>query len=381
MDFQTLFQNTGLITWIITGIAGAAFLLQAIIYLFVYVRSTAKDPELTEDAGKPPVSVIICAKNEEEHLRNFLPGILEQDYPDYEVIVVDDCSTDDTTLLLVELAAKYKKLRYTTITPDRKFTHGKKLAVTVGIKSAKHDTVLLTDADCYPASPEWISRMMSGFQNDTGMVLGYGKYERRKGLLNLLIRYETVITGIRYLGYARKGYPVMGVGRNIAYKKSIFFENKGFANHYQLASGDDDLFVNEVAGKTRVAVIFSSKGQTISLPRTSMKSWIMQKKRHITTGKYYRKGAKFRIALDWISNIFFYAPVIWLAAATDWYYIAAGAWLLLTLIKMTILKLAMRRLDEKDLLLPSLIIEPLLPYFLFFIRVVQIFDPKPNQWS
>jgi len=381
MYFQTLIAQTDIFTWILVGITGLAFLLQTYIYLFVYLKVAGKSKSPSEQASVQPVSVIICARNEEEHLRNFLPAVLEQDYPEYEVVVVDDCSTDDTAILLAELAAKYRHFRYTTITPDRKFTHGKKLALTVGIKSARHEIVLLTDADCVPSSDKWISGMVSGFGADTGMVLGYGRYERRKGLLNLLIRYETTITAMRYLGYALRGYPVKGVRRNLAYRKELFFNNKGFAGHYHIASGDDDLFVNEVADKTKVNVVYGSACHTISVPKSTFSDWITQKKRHISAGKYYRKGAGFRIAADWFSSVFFYLPAIWLTASSGWTYITAGALALLSIIKMTVLKLNMRRLDEKDLLLPSLIIEPLFPYFLFVLKVVHVFDRKPNQWS
>ncbi|MFZ5941790.1 MAG: glycosyltransferase [Bacteroidota bacterium] len=381
MYFQTLFSHTGTLTWIITGIAGAAFLTQGLIYLLVYLRCTRKSSMKQESAETPPVSVVICARNEEENLRRFLPLVLEQDYPDFEVVVVDDCSTDDTGLLLAELTARYKRLRYTTITPDKKFTHGKKLALTVGIKSARHDILLLTDADCYPGSENWIRGMTGGFSRGAGMVLGYGGYEKRKGLLNLLIRYETVNTALRYLGYALKGYPVMGVGRNIAYRKELFFANKGFAAHYHLASGDDDLFVNEVAGQTKVSVVFDPASHTISLPKTGFRAWFVQKKRHVSAGRLYRKGARLRIAADWISSVLFYLPALYLAVATDWHWLALGSWFLLTLLKSIILKLFMVRLDEKDLLLPSFLIEPLLPYIYFVIRAAQVFDPKPNQWS
>ena len=167
--------------------------------------------------------MIICARNEADHLSLFLPSVLEQNYPEFEVIVVSDSSGDHTETVLNDLSSKYKHLRYTSIPANEKFRHGKKLAMTIGIKSAKYDHLLFTDADCYPVSNEWIKHIAGRFTKEKTIVLGYGRYEKRKGLLNTLIRYETVFTAIQYFSLAIKSKTHMGVGRNLAYRKSPFF--------------------------------------------------------------------------------------------------------------------------------------------------------------
>jgi len=379
MELKELIAGTLLQHWILFAFFLLAFLFQMGVYLFVYLRlplykSTKKE------SPTPGISVIVCAKNEEENLQKFLPSILQQDYPEFEVVVVNDSSTDNSEQILMQLAAKFKQLRYTSIPADHLVMRGKKLAVTIGLKSAKFDHVVLTDADCYPVSDKWLQIMASNFSEEKKIVLGYGGYESQKGLLNTLIRYETTFTAIQYLSYAIKGRPYMGVGRNLAYKKSLFFDNKGFARHYHLQSGDDDLFVNENATGKNCAVEFSPESHTLSLPETTYRSWIKQKKRHLSAGSHYRTGSRIRLGSEWISRITLYSTLIWICIATPWRVPVAALFVLLLVTHMVVFKMGMRRLDEKYLLLPSLLFDPVFPVILGFIWLSSRFKKQYQLW-
>jgi len=379
MYLKEIVAGTLLHHWIVIVFFLLSFLTQMGIYLFVFLRLPLHKQK-KKSSGTPGISVIICAKNEEKNLEKHLPLILQQDYPEFEVVVVNDSSTDDTEQVLIRLAAQFKQLRYTSIPANDKHMRGKKLALTIGLKSARHDLVLLSDADCYPVSDQWLKRMGSHFSEEKKIVLGYGAYERKKGLLNLLIRYETTFTAIQYLSYAIIGKPYMGVGRNLAYHKALFFDNKGFAGHYHLLSGDDDLFVNENATKTNSAVEFSPESHTRSLPETTFRAWIKQKKRHLSAGSFYRTGSRIRLASEWVSRIILYITGIWLCSSSNW---ALPAGILLGLILVThliVFKLGMSRLDEKYLLLPSLLFDPILPLFLGVIWFSGRFDKKYQTW-
>ncbi|NJO88657.1 MAG: glycosyltransferase [Chloroflexia bacterium] len=265
------------------------FLIQLFYYLFFFLRiAFYKEPE-TKAIKQFPISIIICAKNEAARLEVFLPSVLEQDYPDYEVIVVNDGSDDGTEDILKLYQNKYEKLYVTTIPRSRNFGHNKKLAISIGLKAAKHDWVLLTDADCKPVTNEWIKLMQQKFDEKTDFVIGYGGYKTVKGFLNKIIRYDTITIALQYFTFAMAKIPYMGVGRNLAYRKSIFFQNKGFSQHLHLASGDDDLFVNENANKQNLQISLNQKTFTESIPKKRFKDWFYQKKRHITTAKYYKR--------------------------------------------------------------------------------------------
>jgi biofilm PGA synthesis N-glycosyltransferase PgaC len=381
MYFEELFRSADTVTLIIAGVMASALLVQLIYYLFIYSKIATHTTSKKKNRSLVPVSVIICARNEAENLEKHLPAFLKQDHPDFEVVVVDDCSTDHTEEVLMNMKVHHPNLRYTSIQPDRKFTHGKKLAMTVGIKAAQNEHLLFSDADCYPASEQWASRMAAHFHGDTELVLGVGKYARRRGLLNLLVRYETLFTAMQYIAFAIKRKPIMGVGRNMGYSKSLFFRNKGFASHLKVLSGDDDLFVNEAATTGNTAVETHPDGMTISVPPGKLKEWFKQKKRHLSTGKYYKTGSKFRLGAEYFSSMIFYITFVMILFREPWAWIGWGALAVVSFVKLVIVKLAMRRLDERYLLLPSLLLDPLMPLILGMIRISNMIRPREPKWN
>jgi glycosyltransferase involved in cell wall biosynthesis len=380
MRWADMISQTAVPEWILIGLFTGALVVQLGTYFLIYLRMATYKPAAKKKTRKP-VSVIICAKNEEENLKRFLPKVLEQEYPDFEVVVVNDGSTDGTEDLLAEMKVRYNHLRYTSIPLNEKFKHGKKLAVTIGIKAATHDHLVMTDADCYPASDQWLQIMASHLAGKKEIVLGYGGYERRKGLLNALIRYETVVTAIQYFSRAIAGKPYMGVGRNLAYKKELFFKNKGFANHYHLASGDDDLFVNQHATRENTAWVIQKEAHTISRPEITFRNWIHQKKRHLSAGNKYRKGTKFRLATDHLTRMMVYILVVVLGIISPWRYVILGLFGLWLISRLIIFKMGMRSLDEKYLLLPSLLLDPVLPLVLGIIWFSGVFVTKYQSWN
>lgn len=380
MDLETMIGNTGIPEWILLALYFTTLLVQCIYYLGVYILLPRYNPPRKRKSSKG-ISVVICARNEAHNLEQFLPVVLGQEYPVYEVVVVNDASTDRTEEVLSELSSRYKHLRYTTIPANEQFKHGKKLALTVGLKSAVYDHVLLTDADCYPASAQWLKRMASRLGGEKEIVLGYGRYEMRKGLLNAMIRYETVFTAIQFFSFALRGRPYMGVGRNLAYRKSIFFKSGSFSKHYHIPSGDDDLLVNEHAGRNNTAIEIDPESHTISLPKITFGSWIRQKQRHISAGNLYSRGSRFRLGAEIISRLLLYTTFIILCIISPWLGPVLILFGLFQVIRMTLFKLGMMRLNEKYLLLPSLLFDPVLPLLLGLIWFSNIFVTKYQPWS
>ncbi len=359
----------------------SALFIQLVFYLFIFSRLLFFKQKSGEDE-KHPVSVIICARNEAGNLRKYLPAVLEQDWPAYEVIVVNDCSTDETEEVLSKFSSKYKHLRTTAIEADRKFTHGKKLALTVGIKAAKHEWLLLTDADCDPVSKKWIKEMANQQTGSKEIVLGYGGYQNTRGIINNMIRFDTFFIGLQYLSLAMAGMPYMGVGRNLSYRKSLFFKNKGFASHYHINSGDDDLFVNETARAKNTAVQISKDSLSLSEPKKTIATWFRQKRRHVQTGKQYKFKHKFVLFMEIFSRIVLYASfALFVILFPALYLVALGPFLLRTVIQLVIYKISMKRLMEKNLLLPSLLYDILFPLVSFLFYIANLFTSERNTWK
>lgn len=324
----------------------------AVIHIFFYLYYFTRTAFFKEEAhtGKSvPVSVIICAKNEVNNLRKNLQLWMEQDYPDFEVIVVNDCSWDETHEYLKVEKEKYPLMKVVTIPEQDKYRHGKKFAVALGIKAAKNETLLFSDADCEPAGKDWIKLMQGSYRESTEIVLGYGATKKESGFLNRLIRFDVFYIALRYFSFALAGNAYMGVGRNLSYKKDLFFRTKGFARHNHLFSGDDDLFVNENSNSRNTDIQLDPSSFTFTEGKKTFGEWKMQKSRHGTTSRYYKGRHKFQLALLDLSNLLFFLLLITLLIVRFEWKAALLLYAIKLIIQWTIGYMAAKRLKEQDL--------------------------------
>ena len=354
--------------------------IQAVYYGFVLSKFTFSNTIETEPKNIP-VSVIICAKNEAENLKQYLPSVIDQTYPNFEIVLVDDNSSDDTLEIMESFAEKHNNIKIVKVKPIDKFWGNKKYALTLGIKAASNNFLLFTDADCRPISKDWIKHMAAYFNSSKSLVLGYGGISMVKNsFLNKLIRYETVLTAIQYFSYAKIGMPYMGVGRNLAYRKDLFFENSGFMSHMHIKSGDDDLFVNQVANSDNTTICFNKESFTYSEGKSSFKDWLYQKRRHLVTSKYYKPKHKFLLGLFYVSQLLFWLLAIVLVALQIHLIWVLGMILFRLIIQQIILTKGAKKLDEGNLMLWI----PFLDFFLVFSQLI-IFTlnliSKPKHWK
>jgi cellulose synthase/poly-beta-1,6-N-acetylglucosamine synthase-like glycosyltransferase len=351
MDLQNnIFHLT---VFIVLALAAS---IQIFYYLYFYLSVYLYKTEVKSNKQQP-VSVIICARNEAENLKNFLPAVLKQDYPDFEVIVVNDCSEDNSYEILGNYLTQYPNLKISTVNKDPKFTHNKKFAQFIGIKAAKNNILIFTDADCQPESEKWLEAMASHFSDKHSIVLGYGGFRKVKGLLNKYIRYDSMIIAMQYLGMAIRGLPYMGVGRNLAYLRDDFFTNKGFGAHNHIISGDDDLYVNTNATGENTTVEFSKESHTRSVPATSVKEWITQKKRHLTTAPYYKFRDKVLLITEPASRVLFYtASIILLSHLYLWPYVIT-IFVIRLLVQIIVYNSVRKKLNEPGIVIYSLIFD------------------------
>ncbi len=374
------FKEAGL-PEIVSILAGAGFLLIVINYLLNYLpASRFKNDRLPAAETLLPVSVIICAKNEEENLTEFLPKVMKQEYPEFEVIVVNDCSFDNSENVIDEFSRIFPNLRKANIKEDPYYKHGKKFAMLVGIKSAKHKHLLFTDADCYPSSNNWLKEMAKGFSADREIVLGYGAFEKQKGFLNKLIRFDAFMIAIQYLSSAIGKRPYMGVGRNLAYTSDLFFREKGFSSHYHIQSGDDDLFVNKAATSANTNVCLSKGAITYSRAKKTFKQWNLQKVRHLTTAPLYTPGSKAKIAFNYFSQYYFYLSLLPLCFSLRTVLLVPILLLLKIIVQWLVLNRVCKRLNEKDLLFASVFYELILLFIYPIFQLSKLFY-KPNKWT
>ena len=358
----------------------AIVVVQFLYYIIVFGKFSFAKPQ-TGTPKRIPISVLVCAKNEEENVRNLIPLLLEQNYPQFEIVLIDDASIDNTLEIFEEFEKLHSNIKLVKVENNEAFWGNKKYALTLGIKAAKNEYLLLTDADCIPSSKDWITTMSSQFTVEKTIVLGYGAYEKiANSFLNKIIRFETLLTATQYFSWAKLGKPYMGIGRNLAYKREEFFKVRGFMDHMKIRSGDDDLFINQAAEAKNTAVCYLPESFTYSKPKTSFKEGFTQKRRHISTAKHYKIFDKNQLGLFYVSQLLFLIlPVILLAFQFQWIAVLSiiGFRYIFAWISMGF---AAGKLKEKDVMYWFPIIEIVLIFTQLNIFVTNTFS-KPVHWK
>jgi cellulose synthase/poly-beta-1,6-N-acetylglucosamine synthase-like glycosyltransferase len=335
---------------ILLSVAGVLFLIQAIYYFALYNRIHTHNKavgrnKLSFSEVLSPLSIVIYARYETENLRNFLPSILEQDYPEYEVIVVNDGVSDESEELLSLLAKEYPFLHRSFAPENSRYISHKKLALTLGIKGSKYDWLVFTEADCYPVSKNWLRLMARNFTPDTDIVLGYSGYDRKKGWMHKVIAFDSLFTAMRYLGYALARKPYMGIGRNMAYRRELFFRQKGYSAHLNLKRGDDDLFVNKIATKKNTRVETDINATILTKPIENKMDWREEKVSYMATSHYYKGSQRYVLGFETFTRILFYLAVIAIivVGVLDKHWRVAGIGGLLWLIRFMIQAIIINR--------------------------------------
>ena len=351
----------------------------SIYYLCFLSFASAKQKQL-----KPfnlPVSVIVCAKNEAQNLKHLIPKLLEQSYLNFELVLINDASFDDTLSVMEYFETKHNHIKVVNVESNETFWGNKKYALTLGIKASSHDHLLFIDADCEPVSKHWIQLIANNFTEKKTIVLGYGGYKKVKhSLLNALVRYETLLTAIQYFSYSKLGNPYMGVGRNLAYNKSEFYNVNGFIDHMHLKSGDDDLFVNQVANSKNTTINFSRESHTLSNPPNSFSEWIKQKRRHISTASHYNVLDRVLLGVFYSSRISFYTLFVILICYYSTCQMVLLLFTLVIAIQFITFGKSAKKLNETNLIyfLPFLDI-----FLILFQLVIFIINcvSKPVHWK
>ncbi|MGB0891839.1 MAG: glycosyltransferase [Flavobacteriaceae bacterium] len=350
-----------------------------IIYYLCFLSFAFSNNKEVKRKHHIPISVVICCKNEAENLHKYLPSVIEQNYNDFEIVLINDASSDNTLEIMESFQSKHSNIKIVNVENNEAFWGNKKYALTLGIKAAKHEHLLFTDADCKVLSNNWITKMSNQFSENKSIVLGYGKYKVEKySLVNLLVRFETLLTAIQYFSYAKLGSPYMGVGRNLAYTKTEFFKTNGFIKHMNIKSGDDDLFIQDAANKKNTAICSSFDSFTESEAPSTLNELFRQKRRHISTANYYKFKHKFFLGLFFISKVLFY--VLGIAYSIINWKIGLPIFGLYFFIQYIIVGYSAKKLKETQILYFLPFLEVFLLLFQFTIFIANSIS-KPTHWK
>ena len=355
------------LSFIILILFGICFIIQLFYHWGVFSKvafyKRNARPKLNEELE--PVSVVLCARDAYEYLVDLIPALLNQDYPDFEIVVVNDCSDDETEEYLKDLERKESRVKPVQLKQHLNFFNGKKFPLSMGIKSAKNDLIVFTDCNCMPVNDQWLRSVVNRYNTRTEIVIGYSPYVQKKSLLNRIMRFDALQNGLLYLSAALNHHPYMGIGKNLSYRKELFYRNNGFISHYTTTVGEDDLFISQVATKKNTEVLIDAENAILTTPTSNFKLWMRQKSCRYSTVSKYSTRARFSLSLFYLSQSLFYLSFIALLCLPPAFNIANGAafyipflvivFLLRYGTQFIIYHNASKRLDEKGLL-PGLIV-------------------------
>lgn len=350
-----------------------------VIY-FLFFGLFAFDKKKRDAVIDLPVSIIVCAKNEAENLKILIPQLLQQAYKNYEIVLINDASSDETQEVIERFQKENDNIKLVNVENNEAFWGNKKYALTLGIKAATNNYLVFTDADCVPASRSWLAEITQHFSNTKTIIIGYGAYARKKySFLNLLIRFETLMAAVQAFSYAKLGIPYTAVGRNLAYHRNEFYKVNGFVNHIKIRSGDDDLFIKDAATSKNTAICFSKNSFTISQPKTTFISWFRQKRRHVNTSSHYKFIHKFLLGTFYSTQVLFWALAIFLVCTSFWMSALAIIGIRV-LIQYFIIGISASKLNEQDTLYLLPILEVFLVIIHFGIFMANKIS-KPTHWK
>lgn len=339
-------------------IAGLLLIIQAVYYFYLYNRILGQSKAMKQNGihytkEQQPVSVVISVRDDSEQLQQCLTSILEQEYPLFEVIVINDGNNDESEEIILPLENKYNNLYHSFVPNTSRYLSRKKLAITIGVKAAKYDWIVVTEPNCMPTSNQWLKTMARNFTSRTEIVLGYSNYLPDNSWLNRSISFDNLFQSMRYLGYAIAGKPYMGMGRNMAYRKELFYQQKGFSAHLNLQRGDDDLFINQIANKENTRVEISPEAIVQTTNIETAKNWHSDKIGYAGTAPLLKGNQRQLLGFETTTRLLFH--VCWISAIVlgiiNGHWLVAGISLLLGIIKWgmqgSIINLTAKTLNEQ----------------------------------
>lgn len=356
----------------------AIVVIQLVYYLGIFTKFAFANPQQVTPK-KIPVSVLIWTKNEAEKLKTLIPLLSVQDYPDYELIFINDASVDETKDILEEAELAYSNIRAVNVENNEAFWGNKKFALTLGIKAARKEYLLFTNADCMPATGDWITQMASHFTLSKTIVIGHTAYEKvKKSFFNKIVRYDNTLSAMQGFSWAKAGRPYKAKGSNLAYKKEEFFKVNGFVDHMNIRLGEDSLFINQAATATNTTISYNPESFVLAQPPATVNDFIVKKRKELYTASYFAAFNKNQLYLFGFTQLAFILLAVILAAIQyNWMFLVPviavryiATWI--------ITGYTAAKLEEKDVIIWYPVFEIIIIFLQLHIYIKNSFSKTPH---
>lgn len=355
-NFLNRFLEEGSETFglVLLALLGALFLVQVIIYLFVYGRlRNYPNPSKGIDVSQTGISVIIPLYDSDVTFMNErLPIFLSQTHKLYQVVVVDVTGDPEIAeqLNLMKLGWG-EKLSSTRIHADKTLRISTKMALNVGIKAARYDNVVFSLPECSPRSERWAEMMARGFAGGHDVVLGYASIVPERGLASKLIRCANMALSTRWLSFAVRHKAYRGTLCNLGITKKMYFGARGF-NYLNLNMGEDDLFVMALANRHNTVATMGGSATINQKTWGGLSWWLPRRVKLSYPYRFYPKRVKWGTGLELWSRALFFVVAIMVAAMLPFAakMVAVGVIMARYLLVLWQMKCVARRLSERGFL-------------------------------
>lgn len=299
-------QNTKVALAVLSAFA-LVTVIQLIYYFLIYGKFTFHRKKSAVSFKEVPMSVVVVVRDNASQILQSLPKLLSQQYPAFEIVVVNDRSPDENTLFTIkEYSNRYPNIKFVDLSEAVSTSKGRKMAVSFGIKCATYENILVTSPDCEPSSVHWLSAMAANFQGQKKVVVGYSTYARRRTPYNAFLRYDNVVGAVQYFSHVLRNATYRADFNNIAFLRQLFYNQKGFTSFNHLEWGEEDIFVHRISGGDNTSVEYSPESMIVQNNIPSYGYWRSHKISLYYTRKFNSTRNRFSLSMFDATNMLFY---------------------------------------------------------------------------
>ncbi len=344
----------------------AVLFIIRILFLFLFTGRILFRKKIKQ-TSPASLSLIYTVRNEEIRLKNNLAPVLSINDVDFEVIVVDDYSQDNSFQVLGMLRGRSDRLKVSTLHQETRFST--KMAQNLALKAASNDWILPVPISYENATPEWISGISNALDSDKTVVVSYSSAQNAGGFINRIYRIENFLSFTKSVGYILNNFPFVYSEENVAFQKKKYFEIGGNGLKISEPYANLELLINFFIRKKTTTIMFQADTAIKKTENLIWNDYLDILKKSLRIEKHLSGSKKAVLAFDEFTKMLFPpATVVVIILLIELWPLFSVLLLIMLISRLFIIKIAQNRLNERKIYISSLIYDLVVPYFKFFYR-------------